>query len=375
MRKLATLRRISEIAPIPEADAIEVATVDGWKLVVKKGEFSVGQLALYLEIDSWVPHELAPFLSKGQEPRVYEGVPGQKLRTVKLRGQISQGLLLPISTSVLIEAVVQMAQGTTPTSTDPVLLKMAHDMLSGVNGDLSQLDLTELLGIKKWEPEIPAQLAGLVKGAFPSFITKTDQERCQNLITEIFVDNVDAQYEVTTKLDGSSCTIYIRDGELGVCSRNLELKICDENAGNSLVRALYDNLLNVSLPLLGRNIALQGEIMGPGVQGNREQLKTTQFFVFDIYDIDTGRYLTPVQRHALVEVLRQTCPTLQHVPIIAHSANLLDTLGITNVEQLLKFAEGPSLHHAVREGLVFKRIDGGFSFKAISNLFLAKEKD
>jgi RNA ligase (TIGR02306 family) len=95
MRKLASIRKIADIRPIPDADAIEVAVVDGWKVVVKKGEYSVGDLAVYLEIDAWVPHALAPFLSKGQEPREYNGVKGERLRTVKLRGQVSQGLLLP----------------------------------------------------------------------------------------------------------------------------------------------------------------------------------------------------------------------------------------------------------------------------------------
>ena len=94
MRKLASIRKIADIRPIPDADAIEVAVVDGWKVVVKKGEYSVGDLAVYIEIDSWVPYELAPFLSKGQEPREYNGVTGERLRTVKLRGQVSQGLLL-----------------------------------------------------------------------------------------------------------------------------------------------------------------------------------------------------------------------------------------------------------------------------------------
>jgi RNA ligase (TIGR02306 family) len=96
MRKLATIRRIADIQPIEGADAIEVATVDGWKVVIKKNEFKVGDLAVYLEIDSWIPHELAPFLSKGQEPREYNGVKGERLRTIKLRGTTSQGLLLKI---------------------------------------------------------------------------------------------------------------------------------------------------------------------------------------------------------------------------------------------------------------------------------------
>ena len=96
IRKLASIAEVTYIKPIENADAIECAIVnDGWPVVVKKGEYKVGDVAIYLEIDSWVPHELAPFLSKGREPREYNGVKGERLRTVKLRGQISQGLLLP----------------------------------------------------------------------------------------------------------------------------------------------------------------------------------------------------------------------------------------------------------------------------------------
>ena len=97
MRKLATIRRIDALTPIDGADAIECATVGGWKVVVKKGEYTVGDLAVYCEIDSWIPTELAAFLSKGKEPREFEGIKGERLRTVKLRGQLSQGLLLPLT--------------------------------------------------------------------------------------------------------------------------------------------------------------------------------------------------------------------------------------------------------------------------------------
>ena len=97
-RKMATIRRIDAIGPIDGADAIEVATVGGWKVVVKKGEFKPDQLAVYCEIDSWIPSAVAPFLTKpGHFPKVYEGVEGEKLRTIKLRGQLSQGLLLPLT--------------------------------------------------------------------------------------------------------------------------------------------------------------------------------------------------------------------------------------------------------------------------------------
>lgn len=347
MRKLVTIRTIKELNPIPGADMIEVATVDGWKLVVKKGEFKVGDPCVYFEIDSFLP-EADPryaFIMKSGV-REFEGARGHKLRTVKLRGQISQGLALPVTAFPEITALDFEA------------------------------DFSELLGIKKWEPQLPAELAGLVKGYFPSWIRKTDQERCQNIVDEIFVDNMDEQYEVTIKLDGTSATFYHRDGEIGACSRNLELKICDDNATNTYVRILMDSGLNTVLPQLG-NIAVQGEIMGPGIQNNREGLKAAKFFVFDVYLIDEARYMAPAERQALFDLLIDmgVNPNLvAHVPILAHKANLYDTLGIVDVDGLLKFAEGKSLVNPVREGLVFKRIDGGFSFKAISNLYLEKEK-
>jgi len=96
MRKMATIRKIDAITPIEGADAIECATIGGWKVVVKKGAFTVGDLAVYCEVDSWIPTELAPFLSKGKEPREYEGIRGERLRTIRLKGQISQGLLLKL---------------------------------------------------------------------------------------------------------------------------------------------------------------------------------------------------------------------------------------------------------------------------------------
>lgn len=130
-RKLASIRRIADIQPIRGADAIEVATVDGWRVVVKKNEFKVGDLALYLEIDSWVPHELAPFLSKGQEPRVYNGVKGERLRTIRLRGQVSQGLLLRVGERDYMYYV----------------MKPDGQLVTVYEGD----DVTEFLNIQKWE--------------------------------------------------------------------------------------------------------------------------------------------------------------------------------------------------------------------------------
>lgn len=346
MRKLASIRRIADIQPIKDADAIEVAVVDGWKVVTKKGEYKPGDLAVYLEIDSWVPHELAAFLSKGQEPREYNGVKGERLRTVKLRGQISQGLLLPVDRI----------------NDQPFIC--GYFMEDGI-GTMVMVeegqDVTEALGVQKWEAPISPQLAGQVRGLFPThLIPKTDQERIQNCFDEI-VAKGDVTYEVTLKLDGTSCTIFRHEDELRVCSRNLELKVNDENAGNTLVSMAMK--VQENLP---DGFAFQGELMGPGIQGNRENFKDHRFFVFDVFDIGEHRYLNSVERLKLT----REC-NLEHVPVIAMSWAAPES-----VEHGLELAEGESMNHKIREGLVWKcKTDPGFSFKTISNRFLLKGGD
>lgn len=335
MRKLATVRKIDDIQPIPDADAIEVAVVGGWNVVVKKGEYSVGDFAVYCEIDSWIPHELAPFLTKGQEPRVYNGVKGERLRTIKLRGVLSQGLLLPL---------------------EPFTKQIiAEDEKAGI-------DVTELLGIQKWEAPIPAQLAGEVRGDFPSFIPKTDQERVQNLVDTL--DNWNAEgltFEVTEKLDGSSMTVYVFNEDEGVCSRNWNLR---ETQSNSLWKVCRQQQLIERLRQSDRNLALQGELVGEGIQGNPYKLKGQQFFLYDIYDIDFGTYFTPLDRQTFCFEF-----DINHVPVRGTFNYNLE------VQSLLELAEGKSVLNdkTEREGLVFKcELDPHISFKAISNKFLLR---
>jgi RNA ligase (TIGR02306 family) len=338
MRKLATIRKIDAIGPIEGADAIEVATVGGWKVVIKKGEFAVGDLAVYFEIDSWMPVDLAPFLSKGKEPREFEGIKGERLRTVKLRGQISQGLLLPI---------------------EPTCANIVSELFEG-------LDVSFPLNIVKWEKAIPAQLAGLVKGNFPTQIPKTDQERVQNLTKEIEAAQ-GSVYEVTEKLEGSSMTCYLIDGEFGVCSRNLDLKRDEKNAfWQAAIREDIESKMRDTGP--DAQFAIQGELIGPGIQGNIYKLMFIEFRVFDVYNILSGEYLTPVFRKALIERMG-----LKHVPVLESNFKLE-----TDVEGLIAKAEGKSVMGDItgpeREGLVFKQVDGGMTFKAISNKYLLAEK-
>jgi len=341
MRKMATIRKIDAIGPIEGADAIEVATVGGWRVVVKKGEYTAGDLAVYCEIDSFIPTAIAPYLTKpGHYAKTFEGVEGERLRTVKLRGQLSQGLLLPYN---VLGGLVDLVDFAYPTVGD---------------------DVSELLGIVKYEAPIPAALAGEVKGMFPSVIPKTDQERIQNLTAELEVWKTEGlTWEVTEKLDGSSMTVYVIDGEVGVCSRNLELR---PNKDNSLWRAAYKHDLPTKLSTIKRNIAIQGELIGNGIQGNMYKMRDQDFYVYDIYDIDAGRYFSPMERQAFVTEYK-----LNHCPVLNASAKV-DTL---TVDSLLQMAEGKSVmieNGPEREGLVFKCNEKQVSFKAISNKFLIK---
>ncbi len=340
MRKMASIRKIDAIGPIEGADAIEVATVGGWKVVVKKGEFAVGDLAVYCEIDSWIPTTLAPFLSKGKEPRVFEGVAGERLKTIKLRGQLSQGLLLNL---------------------DDVI----PETHSFGEGD----DVSEYLNIKKWEMQVPAQLAGQVRGNFPTEIPKTDQERAQNLVAEITSANeAGMKFEITEKLEGSSMTVYRIRGEFGVCSRNLDLKRDENNA--FWATAIADDI-DAKMQAIDEfwDFAIQGELIGPGIQGNIYKLSKPEFRVFDVYNIQTGEYLKPAARRELIDRMG-----LKHVPVLVAGGSLHDTLGITDIPQLLKFADGKSvmgdINGPLREGVVFKQVDGGMTFKVISNKYL-----
>jgi len=236
-RKLATVRRISDIKPINGADMIELAVVDGWKVVVaKNANHKIGDMVIYCEVDSFLP--IKPeyeFLRKSSYKKMGDEE-GFRLRTLKLKGVISQGLILPLS--VL----------------NPPSTNIYVEPFEG-------LDVTRMLGIVKYEPPIPAELAGKVKGSFPSFLVKTNEERCQNLSEEYqewkFKSN--HKFYATEKLDGSSATFYFKDGEFGVCSRNLELL---ETEGNTFWKVARELKIEEKLREFGRNIAIQGELIG-----------------------------------------------------------------------------------------------------------------
>lgn len=342
-RKMATIRLIDKIEPIEGADKIVKATVGGWQLVTAiDNGFKEGDLVIYCEIDSWIPTTVAPFLTKpDQYPKVFEGVEGERLRTIRLRGVLSQGLLMP-------------CMGMPYTAS--IMYKQVGD------------DVSEELGIKKYEAPIPAQLAGEIKGMFPGHIPKTDQERIQNLTAELAEwQRLGYTFEQSEKLDGSSMTVVMDAGEYSVCSRNLELKPNDDNA---LYKAALAQRLETKLRDSGRNLALQGELIGNGIQGNKYKLSGQAFYVFDIYDIDAKRYMTPSERRAFVAL-----NDIKHVPVFWSTMSLKNL----TVEDLLRKAESKSVMGDItgpeQEGNVYKCNEVEVSFKVISNKFLLKNKD
>lgn len=336
-RKLASIRIIKEIKPIEGADVIELAIVDGWQVVIAKNVgYKVGDYVVYCEIDSFLPvREELEFLRKSSFKKVGDQE-GFHLKTIKLRGQISQGLILPMN----------------------IFGEFGWTAYEG-------LDVTRKLGIVKYEPPIPAELAGKVKGGFPSFIPKTDEERVQNLTKEYEEWKCQAkhQFYVTEKLDGSSATYFIKDGEFGVCSRNLELL---ETEGNTFWKVARELDLENKMKSLGKNISLQGELIGEGIQGNRYKIKgqTVRFF--------TGFNIDKRQRIPFTEMVVMLMEMgLETVPVLNQEFGFVlpDT-----VEGMIKYAEGKSQlnSNTEREGVVIRSMDGTISFKAISNSFLLK---
>lgn len=331
VRKLASVVKITNISPITGADNIVVAKVKGWSVVVKKGEFNVGDLAVYYEIDSFLPiRPQFEFLRKSSFKRM-GSTEGFRLKTIKLRNTLSQGLLTPIPEGI-----------SNPTEGD---------------------DLTEVLGIVKYEPPIPAQLAGQIKGNFPSFIPKTEEIRIQNFESEVGFNPMGERVYVTEKLDGTSFTCYFNNGVFGVCGRNWELTETDDNSLWRMAKILE---LKEKMTKHGKNIALQGELIGNGINGNLYRLTDHKLFFFTGYDIDKGRRMFFDELEWVLFSLQ-----LQMVPVIEKYGFVIPN-EVNIVDYMLKYADGKSVLNMEvdREGIVVRGLEKDFSFKAISNNYL-----
>ena len=222
-RKLATVVKIDSIDGIPKADSLEVASIKGWKSVIKKGAFKEGDLAIYFEVDSFLPNrEEYAFLGSLKKMQLEDGstILGHPLTTVKLRGQLSQGLLMPISL-------------------------LNREVLEGE-------DVTEELGIRLYEKPLPDSIKSAASGYRTKLIPSTSLERVQNVDEGLLLDIVStSSFQTTEKLDGTSATYY-RSGDAFICaSKNLEFLPTADTVWNNIAReydleSKVENLIAIS---------------------------------------------------------------------------------------------------------------------------------
>lgn len=362
MRKLATIDIVEDVRKHPDADTLDIIIVRGWQIISKSGNFKIGDKAVVFEIDSAFEKDSVVGLSLPVEKAIRVNteekgfIEGFRIKTIKLRGQISQGYALPLS---------------------------YFRSFKGVN--LEAEDLTFELNVLKYDkPESGFGMGpGFAKtaGNFPTdFIRKTDQERAQNLKHQIFEHYLSGTcFEVTYKLDGSSETIgrYEQGDEVKdvICSRNLALKLDEEDTTSQFI--------SVGKPILEKlilgqhvNVALQGELVSPGIQKNFENVLNPALYIYSVWDVKGYKYLNPSKAREFVAELGAN-----YVPVMHENITLQELFGeqIEDANELLakllEYAEGPSgLNGKYREGLVYKSEDGSFSFKTISNSYLLKEK-
>lgn len=348
MRKLASIQKILKVTPIEGADKIELSHVLGWQVVTKKGEFKEGDYCVYFEVDSFLPEDPRfEFLRASSFKKSELLGEGFRLRTAKLRGQISQGLCLP-------------------TETFPEL--SGETLYEG-------MDVTERLGVRKWEVPEMATTGGTVIGTLPWFIPHSDETRIQSepgLLHEFG----DAEYYISTKMDGSSHAIGIdEDGTFYVCGHNYIYKDDGKSSFHEFVnRRGYEEKLRKYKEKYGiANIAVVGEFCGAGIQKNRLQLKTPEWFVFTVQE-DGVR--VPLKR--ALETAKEIEAVF--VPVEETGTNLAEKYPDTDA--LLVRAEGTYPNGGLKEGIVIrptetvqsKILNGPLSFKVINNRFLLKNE-
>lgn len=387
-RKMASVQRIAALAPIENSDFLEVATMEnlGWKVVVKKGEFKPGDKVIYFEIDSAInvkdlPEPLAFLKDKGTKKLFTGRTPETsafseeyvRIKTIKLRGQVSQGLIIPI-------------------------------------GDVTEdigFDMTKFFNVEVWDrllewyeerSQLGTKASMHAAGSFPSDVPKTDEERVQTAYFDLIKDpvNIDEAWEVTEKNDGSSCTLFYRPTiwnqetekpTMQIASRRFLLKDdgCSDDWFEPFKRMGWETLEGLMADMyfngLGdknnpgayllppkHEVAIQGEMIGPKFNGNRDRNKESHFRVFRIFDITEQKFVTPEVRYAICKHLG-----LEHVKVI-ESCQIFHKL--KSIDEFLAYADGQTDNGLPREGVVFKRVDdGSVSFKAVSNKYLLKNGD
>ena len=334
MRSLVTIQTVTKIEPIADSDFLEAARIMGWQCVVKKGEFKEGERGVYFEVDSFLPVEPRyEFLRNTSFRDNKDNGIGFRIRTVKMRGQLSQGLFLPLA--------------------------QFPELAGCCEGE----DVTEKLNVKQWYiPEV-AGASGTIIGERPHGVPSSDEVRIQS--AEDLLGTLNGKpYYITTKLDGTSGIVYYIDGKIGSCSRNKEIKDEEE----ALYWApVYKYRLKEKLAEYGKNLVLTGEICGPGIQKNRLRLQSVEWYIFDVFDWDSRAYFSYDEAYEICASLG-----LLFVPLEERGESFSYDL-----ETLLEKARGKYPSGLDKEGIVVRDAlsPKAVSFKVLNNDFLLKEKD
>lgn len=369
MSKLASVQKIIAIDPIPGADAIEVATVLGWKVVIKKGEYKVGDLCIYIQIDTIVPDNVEYFEFLRER--------NFRVRTIKLRKQISQGLIVPLHIG------------------DPNFFNNPHTTYYDKEGQ----DVTETMGVRKYEkvdnnpqryekPRMPKvwykkywyifkynilykffpSLRKKTRSPFPTHLVGiTDEERIQNM-PQVLQSHRGKKFVLSYKLDGSSITIIhnrvFGKSKFRICSRRFEL----HDKKNDWYRVFENNWFDLDVLKLVKHygtddIIVQGECIGK-FNGNHHNLNTDQIRLFNIY-VNGKR----ISQEELITVCSSYnipyCPPYRQHLILDHT--LEEVLKMSEIKDILN----PDVD---AEGLVWRCVEDNTSFKVINNNYLLKEK-
>ena len=399
-RELAYVVIIDGIEPIEGYDRVEHAIVGGWRIIVQKDQFKIGDPAIYFEIDSRVPadKECFAFLEK----RHY------KVKTLKMCKTLSQGLLMhasdfgwTIENSVIDDhPVIIDDEGKSHYATDEsrfLTQKLGvvyaedednsrksapvdkYKKMAQRHPSIFKKSWARWLMKRAWGRKLMFMFFGKKKdkkNGWPSWVSKTDEERVQNMP---WIINDTGKWIATEKIDGTSTTFSMKRGKFGrkqfyVCSRNVcfgeENKPCyyDTNVYWEMAKKykMYDvlsALMDTSFPD-AEWVTIQGETYGATVQKRDYSLDGRDFMAFNLITSTHGRYGT-------MEMIEYLKPFVPCVPIIETDIDFTDKFA--TVEDMLLYAEGDSVVDGKpREGIVFRSTDGTKSFKAVSNSFLLK---
>ena len=381
-RELAHVEKIIDIQPIPGADRVELATVLGWKVMVRKGQFKVGDLAVYIEIDSECPHE---------EPFTFLEKNHYKIKTQKyFKGTVlSQGLLMSLDDLNIPADSVREGDGLTEklhikysTPEDNYRKRPTADkykQMARRNPNLFKRRWAKWMMKRPWGKKVMFALFGRKqdkKRGWPEWVVKTDEIRCQNIP---WILDKKGPWIVSEKIDGISSTYTLKRGrglfgkdEFYVCSRNVVQETPDQDNWYDTnvyweIEKIYNMraVLSVLMDLLDVDwITIQGEIYGHKIQKRDYGMKDIDFAAFNLITSENGRYGT----EEMEEILRDRCG-IPCVPIVDSNYMLPDT-----IDEILEYAgsESSQIDGGMREGVVFRSKDGSDSFKAVSNEYLLK---